>query len=176
MFEDKFIKSLIKNNIEFSSSIQPFLNAINTRINERLIAEFDLDVIKQDPSLDIILDDLDEIIIPYITQQVYVYGAVNSPGSILYKPNLQVQDYISLKGGVTEIASTQQIFVISPNGDSELVSKSGLFADTTSDLVYPGSLIFVSPDISLSASQNIALWAPLISSISLTMASLQVLK
>lgn len=176
MFEDKFIKSLIKNNIEFSSSMQPFLNAINTRVNERLIAEFDLDVIKQDPSLDIILDDLDEIIIPYITQQVYVYGAVNSPGSILYKPNLQVQDYISLKGGVTEIASTEQIFIISPNGDSKLVSKSGLFGNTASDLVYPGSLIFISPDISLSASQNIALWAPLISSISLTLASLQVLK
>ena len=176
MFEDKFIKSLIKNNIEFSESMQPFLNAINSRVNERLIAEFDLDVIKQDPSLDIILDDQDEIIIPYITQQVYVYGAVNSPGSILYKPNLQIQDYISLKGGVTEIASLQQIFIISPNGDSKLVSKSRFFADNTSDLVYPGSLIFISPDISLSATQNIALWAPLISSISLTLASLQVLK
>jgi protein involved in polysaccharide export with SLBB domain len=176
MFEDKFIKSLIKNNIEFAESIQPFLKGISSRVNERLIAEFDLDVIKQNPSLDIILDDLDEIVIPYITQQVYVHGAVNSPGSILYKPGLQVQDYITLKGGVTEIASSQQIFIISPNGDSKLVSKSRLFADSTEDLVYPGSLIFISPDISLSATQNIAVWAPLISSISLTLASLQVLR
>ena len=48
------------------------------------MAEFDLDVIKANPSLDTTLDDGDQIIIPIKIEQVYIFGEVNQPGAIRY--------------------------------------------------------------------------------------------
>jgi hypothetical protein len=50
------------------------------------MAEFDLDVIRATPQLDTNLDDGDSLIIPSKTQQIYIYGEVNNPGTTRYTP------------------------------------------------------------------------------------------
>ena len=49
------------------------------------MAEFDIDMISADPSLDTILEDQDRIMIPHMTQQVYVYGEISNQGAVRYK-------------------------------------------------------------------------------------------
>ena len=63
------------------------------------MAEFDLDVIEANNDLDTTLDDNDEIIIPIKSEQVYIFGEVNQPGAIRYKPSQSVTDYIADAGG-----------------------------------------------------------------------------
>ena len=48
----------------------------NSPVTGRIIAEFDLELIRNDSNLDTILEDGDKIFIPSITQQVYVQGEV----------------------------------------------------------------------------------------------------
>ena len=64
-------------------------------VTGRLIAEFDLDILRAMPEKDTILEDGDEIIIPYITQQVYVQGEVGNPGAIRHKPGENLNYYLN---------------------------------------------------------------------------------
>ena len=61
----------------------------------------------------------DEIFIPTRPSSITVAGEVMTPGSIIWKPNVDVEDYISDAAGFTDLAEKNKIFVISPNGKAE---------------------------------------------------------
>lgn len=147
-------------------------------VSGRIMAEFDLDEIKFNQSKDTSLEDGDEVIIPTITQQVYVYGEVNSPGTLRYRPGMDFNYYISNKGGLNNFANDEQIFVVYPNGQTYALKTNKLFGfnPLSSDvLIYPGSVIYVPRNISISNTQTAAIWAPLLSSLAVTLTSLSVL-
>ncbi len=151
----------------------------DSNVSGRVIAEFDLDVLSARPDLDTILEDEDEILIPNITQQVFIQGEVSNPGAIRYSPNMNINFYINGAGGALESADLENIFVIHPNGEtSNLVSNSRLsfLVEDKSVLVYPGSIIYI-PRSSISASsvEVASIWAPIISSLALSITSLSVL-
>ena len=151
----------------------------DSTMSGRVIAEFDLDVIKSDPSMDTILEDKDEILIPNITQQVFIQGEVSNPGAIRYVEGESIDFYLKRSGGVLDTARTKTIFIIHPNGETEnLSSKSKLSFVTSSNnnhLIYPGSIIYVPKTLNPPATQVAAIWAPIISSIALSLTSLSVL-
>ncbi len=146
-------------------------------VTGRLIAEFDLDILRAMPEKDTILEDGDEIIIPNITQQVYVQGEVGNPGAIRHKPGENLNYYLNGSGGAMTSADLSTVYVIHPNGESEkLHSTAGLsFISSNDVLLYPGSIIFVPKNTNLKGVESAAVWAPIISSLALSITSLSVL-
>jgi protein involved in polysaccharide export with SLBB domain len=158
---------------------QLLLQLKETKSTGRIIAEFDLDLIRNNPSLDTTLEDGDRVLIPQVTQQVYVQGEVGNSGAIRYSPNMDIDFYVNKSGGYIKSADEDNIFIIHPNGETENFSnKRRLFIlqDTDKVLIYPGSIIFVPQKANFANSLQIAsIWAPIISSIALSLTSLSVL-
>lgn len=179
---NKFLNNLIKSATSSSESSLPLVlqQLRDAPVTGRVIAEFDLNVIKSNPSLNTILEDGDEIIVPYLTQQVYVQGEVSSPGAIRYTSGESLSYYIGSSGGVLSSGDNNTIFVVHPNGETQnLESGSRLsFIDLKSNetLIYPGSVIYVPKSSNLSSGvESAAIWAPIISSVALSLTSLSVL-
>jgi len=176
-----FVQKLItKGDGLFASESLPFVleELKKSPVTGRVMAEFDLDVIKSSPELDTTLDDGDEIIIPTYTQQVYIFGEINNIGAQRYKPGKNLKEYLSTSGGLLESADKNNIFIVYPNGEVNRLQNSKLsFSNRSTDiLIYPGSVIYVprkvnSRDPSLVAS----IWAPIVSAMATSITALSVL-
>ena len=152
----------------------------NSESTGRVIAEFDLDIIKNNPSLDTILEDGDRIFIPQLTQQVYIHGEISNSGAIRYAPGKDIDYYINKSGGALLNADLDNIFIVHPNGETEnFANKSRLsfiIEDNNKEIIYPGSIIYIPQKTNFANSLQVAsIWAPIISSIALSLTSLSVL-
>ena len=149
-----------------------------TPVSGRIIAEFDTDLISEDSSLDTSLENGDRIMVPYITQQVYVYGEVNNSGSVRYTPGKSINYYLEGAGGIKNSTDKKSSFVIHPDGSTVQFQNSrlSLISGTRmSDEIYPGSIIYVPRRTSLDSVQAASVWGPIISSLALSITSLSVL-
>jgi len=178
-----FVQKLIsKGDALFASESLPFILAElkKSTISGRIMAEFDVDVIKASPELDTNLEDGDSVTIPIITQQVYIFGEVNNPGAIRYKSGQSIQNYIASSGGVLESADNTNIFVVHPNGElNRLQNTSRLsFINKRGNdvLIYPGSVIYIPREVlSRDPALVASIWAPIVSALALSLTSLSVL-
>jgi polysaccharide biosynthesis/export protein len=178
-----FVQRMItKGDALFASESLPFIldELKKTEISGRVMAEFDLDVIKANKDLDTTLDNNDEIIIPIKSEQVYIFGEINQPGAIRYKPSQTVADYIAGAGGAIDSSDLGNIFVIHPNGEVNRIkngSRLSILNNRNSDiLVYPGSVIYIPREVkSRDASVIASIWAPIVSSAATSITALSVL-
>jgi len=178
-----FVQRLItKGDALFASESLPFIldELKKTEISGRVMAEFDLDVIKANKDLDTTLDDNDQIIIPIKSEQVYIFGEVNQPGAIRYKPSQSVADYIVDAGGTIESSDLNNTFVIHPNGEVNRISNGSrlsMLNNRNNDvLIYPGSVIYIPQEVKArDASITASIWAPIISSAATSITALSVL-
>ncbi len=179
-----FITNLISNgtsmSVDDSNIGQLLLQIKETEPTGRIIAEFDLDIIKNNPSLDTILEDGDILLIPQITQQVFVQGEISNPGATRYIPNMGIDGYINKSGGLLTSADKDNIFIVHPNGETENLNSNSrlsfIFQDSDKKLIYPGSIIYIPQKTNFANSLQIAsIWAPIVSSIALSLTSLSVL-
>ena len=178
-----FVQRLItKGDALFASESLPFIldELKKTEISGRVMAEFDLDVIETNKNLDTTLDNNDQIIIPIKSEQVYIFGEVNQPGAIRYKPSQNVTDYISDSGGVLESSDIDNIFVVHPNGEVNRIStgsRLSLLNNRSNEiLIYPGSVIYIPREVkSRDASMVASIWAPIIGSAATSITALSVL-
>jgi protein involved in polysaccharide export with SLBB domain len=141
------------------------------------MAEFDLDVLSISPDLDTKLADGDEIIIPVMTQQVYIYGEVSNTGTIRYKPNQTINDYLSKSGGLLRTADRNNVYVVHPNGEVNKLNASSFgFLNRSDDiLIYPGSIIYVPRELKADINMTAAIWAPIVSSFATSITALSIL-
>tara|TARA_B100000780_G_scaffold185092_1_gene129950 strand:+ start:1716 stop:3455 length:1740 start_codon:yes stop_codon:yes gene_type:complete len=182
---EAFLSSLISNsgsrNPTKDGNLELILELLKeSSITGRIVAEFDLDVIKSNAKLDTFLQDKDRILIPYLTEQVYIQGEISTPGAIRYEPGKDIKYYINKSGGILNDADLNKIFIIHPNGESENLSSksrlSFLSAEENKQLIYPGSIIYIPRSASTANGLEVAsIWAPIISSVALSMTSLSVL-
>ena len=181
---DKFLNNLILKSSTQRPMDQNFILVLeklkDTAVSGRVIAEFDLDVLKTKPELDTILEDGDEIIIPNITQQVYIQGEVSNPGAIRYSPNKDINYYLKYSGGALDSADITNVYIVHPNGETTNLSTNSrlsfIIADNKSQSIYPGSIIYVPRTTNLASSlETASIWAPIISSVALSLTSLSVL-
>ena len=178
-----YVQKLIsKGDALFASESLPFIldELKKSKISGRVMAEFDLDVIRAMPQLDTNLDDGDTIIIPSKTQQIYIYGEVNNPGTIRYIPGQSIQKYLELSGGVLDSADNKNIYVVHPNGELNRVSGTSRlsFLDNRGEdiLIYPGSVIYIPRKVNSRDPAMVAsIWAPIVSALALSITSLSVL-
>lgn len=155
------------------------LNEINSMpISGRVVAEFDIDKLKNNPKKNIVIQDGDKILIPEIISQVYIFGEVSSQGSSPFLDGEGIDFYTENAGGLLPTADRRAIFVLHPNGMSFKVSKNK-FANKYKEIdIYPGSIIFVPKKINRSfLDTEIAVaYASIVGSLGLSIASLAAIK
>ena len=101
----------------------------------------------------------DELIIPEIINNVYVYGEISTEGSVMYSPNQDVEYFVNKSGGFKKFADVNSIYILHPNGESvRYTKKRNIFeSQPKSDIrVYPGSIIFVPRKLDESTPRRLA--------------------
>ena len=109
----------------------------------RMVVNLDTLSLKSDPVDNFYVKDGDELLIPKRPSSVSIVGEVLNTTTVGFNPNFTVDEYISLAGGLNDTADKSKIFVILPNGKSQLVKKS-LFSSNKD--ILPGSTIVISRD------------------------------
>lgn len=136
----------------------------------RVVTEFNLNKLRENPSKDLILKHKDRIVIPPLEKVVYLFGDFKKPTNLSYDPNLNIKDYIKNAGGVND-SSQKEIIVIDPSGVSNVYSK-GLFTSSNVE-IYPGSIIYAPRDIGkIEGIRYAATISPILSSLAISLASL----
>lgn len=140
----------------------------------RVIVELDKSKLEKNIQDNIYLSDGDKIHIPSYSSNIYVFGEVGNPGSVLFKEGYTLLDYIERSGGLTNYSSKDSVFIVSPNGETKKAHVSGFkkfLADESE--IYPGSVIYIPRDIGKIEGLNyLATVAPIFSSVALSIASL----
>tara|TARA_B100000609_G_scaffold149969_1_gene121412 strand:+ start:1804 stop:3609 length:1806 start_codon:yes stop_codon:yes gene_type:complete len=109
----------------------------------RMIVDLDTLKLKTDPIKNFTLKDGDSLFVPKRPNYVSIVGEVLNTATVGFDPNLSVDQYIELSGGLNDSADEDKIFVILPNGKSQLVRRS-LFSSR--NYILPGSTIVISRD------------------------------
>lgn len=71
----------------------------------------------------ILLEQGDQIVIPYKTDLIQIGGEVLMPQAVVYNPNASVDDYVAWAGGFTDRAEDSRIAIVRANGLVEFDSK-----------------------------------------------------
>jgi polysaccharide export outer membrane protein len=103
--------------------------------------------------------DGDHLLIPETNNVVYVYGETSSEGAVMYSENKSVEYFIEKSGGYKRFANKDSIYVLHPNGESQLyISKRNIFESSpkSSINIMPGSIIFVPRELDESTPRRLA--------------------
>jgi protein involved in polysaccharide export with SLBB domain len=119
-----------------------------TRLREeeplgRMVVDLDYLTLKTDPVKNFLVKDKDTLFIPKRPSFVSVVGEVLNTTSVGFNPSLTVDQYIESSGGLNDSADRDKIFIILPNGKSELLNRS-LFSSRNT--ILPGSTVVISRD------------------------------
>lgn len=142
---DTITKGSIRNITEFTltpiTSLIKRLRAIDPP--GRMVVDIDRLTLKTNPALNFRVQDGDSLFIPKRPDSISVVGEVLNSSTLSFNPEEGVDYYLELSGGLKDSADKDKIFIIYPNGKSELVKKS-LFG--SSNILLPGSTVYVSRD------------------------------
>ena len=112
----------------------------------------------------------DRITIPTPPQTVSIIGSVKNPSTVVYRPGLELNDYLRQAGGMTEDANKREMYVMRANG---MTDSAYLHAKE----VHSGDTIVVPQKIEAQTPQ-LALWqtvASIVGSLALTAAGIAVI-
>ncbi len=128
-------------------TLLPISNLI-TKLREeeplgRMVVNLDMLALKSDPIINFVVQNGDELYIPRRPSSVSIVGEVLNSASVGFNPDLSVDQYIALAGGLKDSADEDKIFVILPDGKSQLVKRS-LFGSNKQ--IMPGSTVVISRD------------------------------
>jgi protein involved in polysaccharide export with SLBB domain len=186
IFAEKSYQNLIKFIASSTNSISGNGEGLGYVLSElkdyepsgRVIVELSMAKLEDNIQDNIYLNDGDKIHIPSYSSNVYIFGEVGNPGSVLFQDNSSIREYIERSGGLTSYSSKDSIFIVSPNGVTKKVHVNGLkkYLSQETD-VYPGSVIYVPRHIGKVEGINYyATIAPIFSSLALSIASLNSIK
>lgn len=94
-----------------------------------------------DLSRTLLLEDGDSIFVSSKTNTISVFGEVLNSGTYVFNSDLSLDDYLEVSGGLTDLASKGDIYIISSDGISRSAS-NGRFRNGKL-LLYPGDTIVV---------------------------------
>ncbi|MDA9936236.1 SLBB domain-containing protein [Gammaproteobacteria bacterium] len=172
------INEIISNAASGGSAIG--VEALNLLIEEqksqrntgRVISSFIMNELENNPELNIAMVDGDEIFIPALVEQVYLFGDFNEPNVLPYNANFKVKDYIQMVAGKKESA-TKHMIIIDPDGKSHYINNLKFFSFNDDIDIYPGSIIYMPRNIGkVRGIQFAATIAPVLSSLAISLASL----
>jgi polysaccharide biosynthesis/export protein len=67
---------------------------------------------------DVTLEDADQVTVPQRPQTVTIIGAVRNPANVIYREDLDAEDYIRQAGGFTKDASQKETYIVRADGSS----------------------------------------------------------
>lgn len=138
----------------------------------RVVTEFDLAALESNPALDILVMDGDEIFIPPLTKQVYLFGDFNQPSILPYNANYKLKDYVKMVAGKRESARNHFI-IVDPDGTSHYVESHSFLSFRDDADIYPGTIIYMPRNIGkVQGLQFAATVSPILSSLAISLASL----
>lgn len=153
----------------------------DAEVSGRIQVELDINKLNNESSLDTILQDGDEVIIPELVNHIYIFGEVSNQGTVLHRKDETVKYYLQKQGGLLKSADKNAIYVLLPNGESvRLENKKNIFmnANNKEITIYPGSIIFIPRKINSEylRRQSIQAYAAILGNIGVSLASISVLK
>lgn len=137
----------------------------------RVVVNFNINKIKNNPAEDLLLESDDRIVIPNMNKVLYMFGDFMNPMTVTYDASMSVNDYISMSGGLKDSANTK-LLIIDPDGKTSIFNANRWAFSSKVDL-YPGSIIYATRDIGeLNGIVYASTVAPILSSVALSLASL----
>ena len=128
------------------ASLQSFVAQLrDTPAVGRVAVTADPSVLATNPELDPLLEPGDAIYIPQRPSTVTVLGQVMQPGTVPYRSDASVGDYVEISGGYGQNSDEGNIVVVLPDGTARKVEKSWLGYSTAN--LPPGSTIVVPRDL-----------------------------
>ena len=106
-------------------------------------------ILAGDSSADIAVQNGDEILIPRISEVVYVVGDVLEPGNYRHIKGTTIEQYINLAAGFTATAKKKDVYFILPNGRVQRLNERKRLLDfggNPSEIV-AGTTIVVPPNL-----------------------------
>ncbi|MBT2866420.1 SLBB domain-containing protein [Chromobacterium violaceum] len=131
--------------------------------------------IKDLPDLE--LKDGDRIDIPQRPGTVNVLGAVYQANAFIYRPQRNVNDYLSLAGGTSPTADKSSVYVLRADGTVGSNNNSGWFSSVSGMRINPGDTIVVPEELNTGSwTQTLKEWTTILYQFGLGAAGLKVLK
>lgn len=146
----------------------------------RLVVDMERAVRQCDESVDIVLEDGDQIYVPSYQQEVSVVGQVYFPSSHQFSPERGALDYINLSGGTKELAQREHVYIVQANGEvmtvRSMASTWGWLMAPSNTRVTPGSTIYVPLSVDRINGREFAQsWVDLVYKLTLSAASVSFL-
>ncbi len=150
---EKTLVTIVQDATTTGGSITEFslspISSLITKLRElepigRQTVELDQIKLREDPYVNFEVRDGDKVFIPRRPNSVSVVGEVLNSQTLRYAPGNTIDDYLSQSGGLTDQADPDKIFIISPNGQANLVKKKIFSASDYS--IIPGSTIVAPRD------------------------------
>lgn len=118
-----------------------------TQATGRLVIDLPQIMAREDSSsLDIVLQDGDQLLVPKHSQTVTVVGEVQFPTSHIYESDVSRGRFIERSGGMTFNADKKRIYVVRANGSVVANSGSRFFRGRETNTIRPGDTIVVPLD------------------------------
>ena len=146
-------------------------------VSGRVSAEFDLDILRNNPDKDVLLQDGDTIFIPELINQVYVFGEVHNQGTTSYIADKDIDFYVDNRGGYKSGADKKNVYILYPDGNTKKISKN-IFQGKSELEVFPGSVIFVPKKVNdnFLITKSAQAYAAILGNLGVSLASISVLK
>ena len=130
------------------TKIQEQLKDTTGKVQEEVVRPFDqiainlADVLSTPGGVeDIVLEEGDVLTIPQRKSEVRISGEVLFPTQVVYVDGMDLEDYLSRAGGMTDIADKKKIYVLYPNGNASKTTK--FFIGKKYPVITPGAEIIV---------------------------------
>ena len=163
----------ISGNFDLTAMVQLTKEIKDNDVNGRVIID-----LQDEESLNLYsVMEGDSLFIPEINNVVYVYGETSSEGAVMYSENKSIDHYVIKSGGFKRFADKKSIYILYPNGESQLYSaKRNIFESSPKSeiSIKPGSIIFVPRELDESTPKRLAAQAyvSILGSLGIALASL----
>lgn len=139
------ILAISQQNISETFDLTPIVNITKEIKNSEPNGRVVIDLNNENSNLYLVKNG-DELFIPEANNVVYVYGETSSEGAVMFSEDKGIEYFVEKSGGFKRFADKKSIYVLHPNGESQLYSvKRNIFESSPKSEVnvYPGSIIFV---------------------------------
>ena len=119
--------------------VKVVLGYANQLRNQPTLGRMALNIINENPSVPIFLEDGDKLTIPKRPSHVSIVGSVQRSTIATYVQGQNFNDYLQVAGGLTSIADSRKAYLLLPNGESRQLNKS--------TIIPVGSVIIVPPKL-----------------------------
>ena len=145
----------ISENLDLTPIVQLTKEIKDNQSNGRVVID-----LQDQETLDLYsVKENDSLYVPETNNVVYVYGETSIEGAVMFSENQTAEYFIKKSGGYKKYADKESIYVLHPNGESQLYSsKRNIFESSpqSSTTIYPGSIIFVPRELDESTPRRLA--------------------